>query len=673
MRRAAGARLWTALIGVLVVLVTGSLGAPAVAVDAATTSAYVSVAPQRILDTRTGLGAPKARPAAGAQVHVQVTGQGGVPASGVTAVTLNVTVTSPAQVGYVQALPTGSGTLGASSNVNVYYLGQTASNLVTVPVGDGGMVTLYDVAGGHLIADVFGYYTQAEVSGSGRYQGVTPTRVLDSRNRTGLPPVPGPTVPPHPGNVVNCGDFARWSDANAYFWTYYPHYGDVAGLDGDGDLIPCETLPGAPGTPSPPPTAPAPNPTPKLAPREVVTLPLAGVAGVPPTGASAVALTVTATQSSGPGFVQVLPSDAATPLGTTSNVNLTAAGQTVANLVVVPLGADGAIRLYNSSGTHLIADVVGWFTDASATPSAEGLFVPVEPQRLADTRSTAAVPSGGQLVLDPAGKAGVPATGAAGLFANVTATSTTGPGYLQVFPTGQGTPGASSSVNFTGPGQTIATANIASLGVGGQLTIYTPTRTHVIVDVFGYFTGPGEPVDPGDPGVLAGLVVAPANTTVPYDRDQWEHWVDADGDCQDTRDEVLIAESLTPVTLDGGGCNVVAGTWFDPWGATTWTLPSDVDIDHTVALHNAHVSGGWAWDAATRRAFANDLSYPGHLDAMEDNLNQAKGSLGPEAWRPPATDSWCEYATDWATIKTTWSLTVTLTEYDALAAMLATC
>ena len=53
-------------------------------------------------------------------------------------------------------------------------------------------------------------------------------------------------VPPNPGDAVDCGDFDTWAEAQDYFDTYYPHYGDVANLDADDDLIACETLPGAP-------------------------------------------------------------------------------------------------------------------------------------------------------------------------------------------------------------------------------------------------------------------------------------------------------------------------------------------------------------------------------------------------------------------------------------------
>ncbi len=56
---------------------------------------FTAVTPARILDTRTGLGAPAAKVAGGQTVELQVTGRGGIPAGGVSAVALNVTVTEP--------------------------------------------------------------------------------------------------------------------------------------------------------------------------------------------------------------------------------------------------------------------------------------------------------------------------------------------------------------------------------------------------------------------------------------------------------------------------------------------------------------------------------------------------------------------------------------------------
>ena len=168
--------------------------------------------------------------------------------------------------------------------------------------------------------------------------------------------------------------------------------------------------------------------------------------------------------------------------------------------------------------------------------------------------------------------------------------------------------------------------------------------------------------------------MAAQNTTVTYDRSDWQHWIDADGDCQDTRAEVLIRDSSEPVTFtSSSNCTVETGKWLDPWTTLTFSAASDVDIDHTVPLANAHRSGGWNFSATEKKNFANDLGNIDALRAIDDSTNSAKGSRGPESWKPPAKNSWCDYATDWASIKIRWELTVNTAEYNALAQMLDTC
>ncbi|MBK9180718.1 MAG: HNH endonuclease [Acidimicrobiales bacterium] len=192
-------------------------------------------------------------------------------------------------------------------------------------------------------------------------------------------------------------------------------------------------------------------------------------------------------------------------------------------------------------------------------------------------------------------------------------------------------------------------------------------------------TGPlapttSRPAPTTSPAGLATLEIAEWPADLPrYDRDRFELWVDADGDGCNTRDEVLIAESLDLPQIDPFRCDVVAGRWVDAYSGSETTNPGDLQIDHLVALANAWRSGAWAWDDARRQAFANDLDHPGALNAVPGEVNQAKADKGPEAWRPPDPDAWCRYALDWAQVKAAWGLTATRAEWDALVAMAATC
>lgn len=161
-----------------------------------------------------------------------------------------------------------------------------------------------------------------------------------------------------------------------------------------------------------------------------------------------------------------------------------------------------------------------------------------------------------------------------------------------------------------------------------------------------------------------------------YRRADWRHWLDADRDCQNTRDEVLIRDSEVTVTFaanaSGRPCVVVRGRWTDPYGTRVFTDPGDLDIDHVVPLQNAHLSGGWAWDAQRRAAYANDLTDDALL-AVSATLNRQKGSNGPEQWLPPDATYGCTYARTWEGVKARWKLTMTTREAAVVDSLKASC
>ena len=156
-----------------------------------------------------------------------------------------------------------------------------------------------------------------------------------------------------------------------------------------------------------------------------------------------------------------------------------------------------------------------------------------------------------------------------------------------------------------------------------------------------------------------------------YHREEWPHWADVDGNGCDARQDALIAWSVVAATVNRSGtCKVVAGSWVSPYDGVTSNNPSDFDIDHLVPLENAFRSGGWAWSTERRRAFANNAS---ELVVASASSNRSKGADPPDQWRPANHDSWCAYADGWVKVKSTWGLTVTTSERDALGQMLDTC
>lgn len=131
--------------------------------------------------------------------------------------------------------------------------------------------------------------------------------------------------------------------------------------------------------------------------------------------------------------------------------------------------------------------------------------------------------------------------------------------------------------------------------------------------------------DPSTPSYDA----RPDSEELAYDRKEWRHWVDADHDCQDTRQEVLIAESERPVEFaDERHCRVKRGRWTCPYTGRVVVDPAELDVDHLVPLENANASGDGRWTAARKAEYANYLNKPEHLIAVVASANRSKGSRG---------------------------------------------
>ncbi|MFE5678336.1 peptidoglycan recognition protein [Streptomyces erythrochromogenes] len=370
---------------------------------------YVPVLPKRLMDTREGVGVPKAKIAAGEVATLKVAGVQGVPAYGVTSVALNVTATNPTEAGHVSVYPNGVAR-PSTSNLN-FTAGQTIPNLVVVPVQDG-IVQFYNSAGTvDLIADINGYFLASGEGGT--HMNVGPKRVLDTRGGTGGVP----TAPVGPGGVLDL---------------------DLSAVDG----------------------LPAPD------------------------GLTAVVLNVTATNPTQPSFVSVYPNG--TTRTSASNLNFTA-GQTIPNLVIVPV-VNGKVSFYNNAGTvDLIADITGYFTPSNSGAKHSNLG----PKRLMDTRSglgvaKAPVGAGGVVTLTVAGVEGVPAEGVTAVVLNVTATNPSTAGHVSVYPHGT-TRTSASNLNFTA-GQTIPNLVIVPV-VDGKVSFYNNAGTvDLIADITGYFS-----------------------------------------------------------------------------------------------------------------------------------------------------------------------------------------
>lgn len=363
----------------------------------------IAMDPTRFLDTRIWPG----RVAAGKSVTFRVAGVRGVPKS-VSAVVVNLTVTSATSSGAITAYAAGTAKPGIS-NLN-YVAGRTVSHLATVPLGTDGRLTLTNTSSGsvHLIADVSAYFHAGTPSAPGVFSAVRPTRLLDTGSSSGA----------------------------------------VAG-------------------------------------GRAVSFAAGGTAGIP-ANASAVVLKITASGTKSLGYLTAYATGSPRP--STSNLNYSA-GQTVSNVVVVPVGTDGKVTVANTSSgsAQIVADVTGYFLPGK--PTQVGALRALSPTRFLDTRVTSGpVAAGGSVTIHVRGVKGIPTTVAA-VVVNLTVTESKSIGYLTAFASGSSTPNAS-NLSYQ-RGQAVANLAVVPVGPDGNVKITNTSSgsVQIIADVAGYLRG----------------------------------------------------------------------------------------------------------------------------------------------------------------------------------------
>ncbi len=616
-----------ALAGALAVLLPGSASAATPA-----PGTYVAVAPARLLDTRTGVGAKAAKVAASGTVTVQVTGRGGVPAAGVSAVVLNVTAVAPTASGFVTVY--GPGSRPTVSNLN-FVAGQTVPNLVVVPVSATGTVKLFNGSKGttHLLADVAGYYRSGAPTASGAFGSLAPARLLDTRTgvgakaakvaasgtvtvqvtgRGGVPAagvsavvlnvtavaptasgfvtvygpgsrptvsnlnfVAGQTVP----NLVvvpvsatgtvklfngSKGTTHLLADVAGYYRSGAPTASGAFGSLAPARLLDTRTGVGAKAA--------------KVAASGTVTVQVTGRGGVPAAGVSAVVLNVTAVAPTASGFVTVY-GPGSRP--TVSNLNFVA-GQTVPNLVVVPVSATGTVKLFNGSKgtTHLLADVAGYYRSDTVAGTTAVLSVNDS------TTGTAKTSVGGFepvfIVAGSTAAAGATIVSGSVNYGDGTVQSFTGPvdtwdpNHVYAAPgtrtvTLQVTDSAGNSDSdvvvvtvFAAPTATISsTGGAAGSPAGVKVATVTPANT-VITDY---------QVDYGDgTGLVFGAGAPPATLTHTYDAVgsftvAFSAFNDADGIANATTHVAVAQPPVTALSVTGQTETTISLGWTNPTNA----------------------------------------------------------------------------------------------------------
>lgn len=161
---------------------------------------------------------------------------------------------------------------------------------------------------------------------------------------------------------------------------------------------------------------------------------------------------------------------------------------------------------------------------------------------------------------------------------------------------------------------------------------------------------------------------AAAQTSTGYSRAQFgAGWADADGDCQNSRQEALIAQSTVAVSFTSSrACTVKSGRWISPYTGQVIVNAHDLDIDHIVPLKWAWDHGASGWTSERREQFAND---PVNIVAVEASLNRQKGALGPDAWLPPSER--CGYVSRFLRIQKRYGLALSAAEQSSYSAVYA--
>ena len=202
-----------------------------------------------------------------------------------------------------------------------------------------------------------------------------------------------------------------------------------------------------------------------------------------PADASALAVTVTSVGVPAAGWIAVRP--AGSPFTATTIMNMNDTGQAVAATTLATISPDG-FTIRSKSGGHLVVDFAGWFTGASADEATDGLFVPIQPRRLHDTRT-----DGPRIWSDGTVEVPVDTADAAAIVTNLTVTQADRGGYVTAYPARTKRPTVS-AVNPAFYQHTVANLSIVPTSTSG-VAYYAKAGADIVVDLTGYFQGTPAP------------------------------------------------------------------------------------------------------------------------------------------------------------------------------------
>lgn len=140
-----------------------------------------------------------------------------------------------------------------------------------------------------------------------------------------------------------------------------------------------------------------------------------------------------------------------------------------------------------------------------------------------------------------------------------------------------------------------------------------------------------------------------------FNEEDWAYEQDFDGDCQSTRQEMLVLTSRVEVSYTNPrNCVVRTGEWLDEYTGKLFTVATQIDLDHIIPLLYAHTHGGDRWPPGKKLQFAND---PYNLMLVEKREIRRKSDRGPNSYMP-REEYRCQYARAWEGIADKYDLTL---------------
>ncbi|MDC1175702.1 HNH endonuclease family protein [Bacteriovoracaceae bacterium] len=173
--------------------------------------------------------------------------------------------------------------------------------------------------------------------------------------------------------------------------------------------------------------------------------------------------------------------------------------------------------------------------------------------------------------------------------------------------------------------------------------------------------------------IILTLCLFSQNSFAKYKRSFFAGWTDEDRDCQNTRQEILIARSLVDVKFRKNrkskkkkNCTVDTGKWNDYYYHEVLLKASQIDIDHVVPLKHAYDTGAKSWPRSKRKQFSNNLE---NLVITNKRYNRQKGAKTPLKWLPLNKAYACKYFKQWFSIKRKYQLRISNEESQQFTQM----